>query len=98
MFDLFFGNKIKKALRDGAVIIDVRPAYAFDQHGRIPDSINIPIDRIPINIERIRNMNRPVIVCCAYGMDCTKVTRILKASGVKEVYNGGNWQSLMKKL
>ena len=96
MFGLF-SDKIKKALRNGAIIIDVRPAYAFDQHGRIPRSINIPVDRIPINVERIRDMNRPIIICCAYGSDCGRAVRLLKASGITEVYNGGSWQSLMKK-
>lgn len=97
MFGLF-SNKIKKALRDGAVIIDVRPAYAFDQHGRVPRSINIPVDRIPINVERIRDMKKPVIICCAYGSDCGRAVRLLKASGINEVYNGGSWQSLIKKV
>ena len=98
MLDFLFGNKIKKALREGAIIIDVRPAFAFDQHGRIADSINIPVDRIPINIERIRNMRRPIIICCAYGSDCAHVTRVLREKGIKEVYNGGSWQSLRRKL
>jgi rhodanese-related sulfurtransferase len=91
-------NKITGAIYRGAVIIDVRPAYAFDQHGRVPGSVNIPVDRIAINIERIRSMNKPIIVCCAYGTDCTRVAGILKENGIKEVFNGGNWQSLFKKV
>src|SRR5262249_34843721 len=98
MFGFLFGNNIKKALQRGAVIIDVRPAYAFDQHGRIPHSINIPVDRIAINIERIRDMKRPVIVCCAYGTDCANAAKMLKEGGIKEVYNGGRWDSLMRKV
>lgn len=91
-------NNITRAIHRGAIIIDVRPAYAFDQDGRIPGSINIPIDRILINIERIRSMNRPVVICCTYGTDCTHVARILKEKGIKHVYTGGNWQTVMKKL
>lgn len=101
MFDLLFGlggNKLKKLLRNGAVIIDVRPAHAFDGRGRIPDSINIPMDRLPINLERIKSMNRPIIICCEYGNDCSQAARLLKEKGVKEVYNGGNWQTLYRKL
>jgi rhodanese-related sulfurtransferase len=97
MFGLF-SDKIKKALRNGAVIIDVRPAYAFDQHGRIPHSVNIPVDRIPINVERIRDMKRPIIICCEHGSDCDRAARLLKEEGIKEVYNGGNWQSVMRKV
>lgn len=89
-------NKITGAIHRGAVIIDVRPAYAFDQHGRVPGSINIPVDRIAINIERIKSMKRPVVICCAYGSDCTNAVRMLKEKGIKEVYNVGSWQSLLK--
>jgi rhodanese-related sulfurtransferase len=98
MLNLFFKNKIKKALRNGAIVIDVRPAYAFDQHGRVPGSINIPLDRLAINIERIRSMKRPVVICCAFGSDCYKAADMLREKGIKDVYNGGNWQSVFKKL
>ena len=95
---LGLGNKITEAINRGAVIIDVRPAYAFDQHGRVPGSINIPVDRIPINIERIKNMKRPVVICCAYGSDCVNAVRILKENGVKDVFNGGSWESVYRKV
>ncbi len=49
----FGNNKIKTALRNGAVVIDVRTAGEFDQ-GKVPDSTNIPVDRIAINAERIK--------------------------------------------
>lgn len=95
---LGLGDKIMDAINRGAIIIDVRPAFAFDQHGRVPGSINIPVDRIPINIERIKSMKRPVVICCAYGNDCSTAARILKDSGIKEVYNGGSWESVYRKV
>ena len=95
---LGFGDKIADAINRGAIIIDVRPAYAFDQHGRVPGSINIPIDRMAINVERIRTMKRPVVICCAYGSDCDNAVRILKEKGMKEVYNGGRWQSVLRRV
>ena len=92
----FFGNsKIKQALRKGAIIIDVRPAGAFDQ-GKIPDSINIPVDRIAINAERIKNMHRPVIFCAAYFEHSSMAANIMKEKGLKEVYDGGNWERVLK--
>jgi rhodanese-related sulfurtransferase len=95
---LGFGpGKITEVIRRGAIIIDVRHAGAFDQ-GKVPDSINIPLDRIPINIERIRSMNRPIVLCCAYGSDCANAARILKENGIKEVYNGGRWDALWRKI
>ena len=92
---LFGGNKIKEALRKGAIIIDVRTPNEFDQ-GRAADSINIPVDRIPVNAARIKEMKRPVIFCCSSGSRSGQAVRIMKAAGLKEVYNGGSWLSLVK--
>jgi len=91
----FGTNKIKNALRKGAVVIDVRTAYEFDQ-GRVPDSINIPVDRIAVNIPRIKGMDRPVVICSSYHEHSSTATRILKESGMTEIYNGGKWQAVLK--
>ena len=91
----FGGNKIKEALRRGAVVIDVRTAHEFDQ-GKVPGSINIPIDRIADNAERIKDMKKPIIFCCASGMRSSTAAGTLKGKGLKEVYNGGSWQHVLK--
>jgi len=94
----FLGNgKIKQALRNGAVVIDVRTAYEFDQ-GHVPGSINIPVDRIISNVERIKDMHKPIIFCCASGMRSGQATSIMKRNGLKEVYNGGSWQSVLRTI
>gem|GEM_PF-3660136 len=56
--DIFGGGGVKQALRGGAVVIDLRSAYEYDQ-GHVPRSLNIPIDRIRANIDRIRGLNKP---------------------------------------
>ena len=95
---LGFGrNKIKEALRKGAVIIDVRTAFDFDQ-GKIPGSINIPVDRIAASAERIKHMNKPVIFCCASGERSSTAVSIMKQKGLKEVYNGGSWYGVLKMM
>lgn len=96
MFDFLFGkNKIKEALKKGAVIVDVRTAHEYD-NGRIPGSINIPVDRISASVERIRSMKKPVIVCCESGARSDTAKNILKSAGVPEVHNGGSWESVLK--
>jgi rhodanese-related sulfurtransferase len=95
LFSLFGGNKIKEALKKGAVIIDVRTPHEFDQ-GKVPGSINIPIDRIAVNVERIKNMKPPIIFCCASGYRSGMATKIMKEKGLKEVYNGGSWENVLK--
>ncbi len=89
------GGGIKKALQQGAVIIDVRTANEYDR-GRIPGSLNIPVDRISVSIGRIKQLNKPVIVCCSTGDRSKKAYTLLKQNGIKEVYDGGNWQRVLK--
>ncbi len=96
MFGFLFGkNKIKEALRRSAVVIDVRTPHEYDQ-GRVPGSINIPVDRIAAGVERIKAMNKPVVLCCASGMRSATAKEILKSAGLEEVYNGGSWESVLK--
>ncbi|HEY4285627.1 MAG TPA: rhodanese-like domain-containing protein [Puia sp.] len=96
--DLFGGSgQIKQAIRQGAVIIDLRTAYEYDQ-GHIPHSVNIPVDRIKANIGRIKDFRKPIILCCSTGSHCWEAGEILRNAGVPSVINGGNWQSLLKKL
>jgi phage shock protein E len=90
------GSKVKDALRRGAIVIDVRTPQEFDQ-GKVPDSINIPVDRIPANAERIKNMKR-VVFCCASGSRSSNAVTIMKQKGMKEVYNGGSWYDVIKIL
>ena len=93
---LGLGNgRIKEALRRGAVVIDTRPASEFDR-GKVHDSINIPIDRININLKRIVQMNRPVIICSNSVSENERVIDVLKANGVNEIYNGGSWTRLWR--
>jgi phage shock protein E len=96
--DIFSGSGgIKQAMRDGAVIVDLRTAYEYDQ-GHIPRSLNIPIDRLRANIDRIRDLRRPVILCCATGGHCWEAAAILREAGIQRVINGGDWQSVWRKL
>ena len=94
----FFGfgkTSLKELLRNGAIIIDVRSAAEFDR-GKIPGSINIPIDRIDINSKRILGMERPIIFCCNSGDRSRKAIQIMKAKGLTQAYYGGDWERLIR--
>ena len=88
-------DKIKEALRKGAAIIDVRTANEFDM-GKIPGSVNIPVDRIDINSKRIKGMNKPIIFCCNSGLRSRQALAIMKEKGLKEAYVVGNWERLLR--
>ena len=93
---LGLGNgKLKEALRRGAVVIDIRTAAEFDR-GKVRDSINIPVDRININLKRIVQMKRPIIICSNSDSENERVIDVLKASGVTEIYNGGRWTKIWR--
>ena len=91
---LFGKNKIKEAIKKGATIVDVRTPHEYD-NGKVPGSINIPVDRISASIERIRSLKKPVILVCESGARSNTAKNILKSAGL-EVYNGGSWESVLK--
>jgi|ERR1041385_9219587 rhodanese-related sulfurtransferase len=94
-FSLFGEGKIKNALRNGAVVIDIRLPNEFDS-GKVSDSINIPLERFSINTERLKNMKLPLIVCSNSFYESSIAVKKLKKAGIKKVYNGGAWINLGK--
>jgi phage shock protein E len=95
---LGFGkHTLKNALRKGAIIVDVRTGPEFDS-GHIPEAFHIPVDRIRLSADRLGEAKRPIIVCCNSGHRSGDAVQILKAKGIKEVYNGGNWEKLLQLL
>ncbi len=87
------GKMIREALDAGAVIVDVRSELEYRQ-GHVDGSINIPLDRISQEIDRLKKMNKPILLCCASGMRSASATASLKTKGI-ECLNGGSWRSLV---
>jgi phage shock protein E len=93
----FGNNALKNALRKGAIIVDVRSGPEYDS-GHIPEAFHIPADRIKLSADRLRDAKRPIVVCCNSGQRSADAVQLLKAKGIKEVYNGGNWEKLLQLL
>ncbi len=97
----FFGmgtsTNFSELMKNGAVIIDVRSKREFDG-GHIDGSINIPVDELTNNLNKLKDKGKTIIACCASGMRSASATSILKANGYTQVYNGGGWSSLKNKL
>ncbi|CAN5314960.1 rhodanese-like domain-containing protein [soil metagenome] len=85
-------EEVKKALDKGAKIIDVRTPSEFSG-GNVKGSINIPLDQIGTNIEKIKAYKTPIVLCCASGMRSGQATTLLKQKGI-EAYNAGGWRNL----
>ncbi len=80
----------------GAVIIDVRTSQEFHS-GHIQGALNIPLQSIDQQIEKIRKYNKPIITCCRSGARSGVAAAQLRSKGI-EVYNGGSWNSLSKSV
>ena len=95
IFDFLFGNKnndIKDFQTRGAIIIDVRTPNEYSQ-GAIKGSKNMPLQTLKSEIEDIKNLNKPVITCCASGVRSGNAASILKKHNI-EAINGGGWKRL----
>lgn len=76
-----------------ATIVDVRTEAEFSS-GHVKGSINIPLDTVPNKIEEIKNMSKPLIMCCLSGGRSGQAVGFLQQNGVEEIYNGGGWSEV----
>lgn len=84
---------IKEAIRRGAYIIDVRTPQEYKM-GHIQQAVNIPLDQIRKNAEKIKKIDKPIITCCQTGSRSGRAKSILRRRGIPEVLNGRGWISL----
>lgn len=73
-----------------STIIDVRSRGEFSM-GNVEGSVNIPLNEIPDNVEDIKNMKRPIVLCCASGNRSGQALNYLLSRDVDDCYNGGMW-------
>ena len=84
-------------VKEGAIILDVRSKGEY-AGGHIKGSINLPLDQLGNNLQKLKDKAKPIITCCASGMRSASAKSILKSNGYTEVYNGGGWNSLQNKI
>jgi len=96
---LGFGPKADFAelVNQGAIILDVRSKGEYTG-GHIKGSINIPVDQLSGNLNKLKDKNKVIITCCASGMRSASAKGILTSNGFTNVHNGGGWQSLKYKI
>lgn len=93
------GPKVDYAalVKQGAIILDVRSKGEY-AGGHIKGSVNISLDTLSNNLNKLKDKNKPIITCCASGMRSAAAKSMLKSNGYTEVHNGGGWQSLRNKI
>jgi rhodanese-related sulfurtransferase len=84
-------------VKQGAIIVDVRSNGEY-AGGHIRGSLNIPLDQLNNNLNKLKNKSNPIITCCASGMRSASAKALLISKGYTTVHNGGAWSSLQHKL
>lgn len=84
---------IKQLIHDGALVLDVRTPGEY-AGGHVKGSVNIPLDRLPSQLQRLQDKNQPIITCCASGMRSSAARAVLTKAGYTRVVNGGSWTSV----
>jgi phage shock protein E len=70
-------------------IVDVRTEQEYAME-HVQNAINIPLDALAANAERIKNFNAPAIVFyCRSGNRSGQAVSYLRQLGMQKVYNGG---------
>ena len=81
---------IEKMIKEKtATIIDVRTPAEF-MGGKVPGSINIPLQEIPMRANELKILKTPLVLCCASGNRSGQAQKYLEQLGI-ECFNGGSW-------
>lgn len=84
---------IEKIIKEGkGTIIDVRSPEEF-RGGNVKGSINIPLQQVPQQMEELKKMKAPLVLCCASGNRSGQAHAFLSQQGI-ECYNGGSWMDV----
>ena len=83
---------IQRMINYGAVIIDVRSQREFES-GHAINSINIPLQDIQNQSKKIKEFDKPIVLCCATGNRSGQAAKYLKSLGI-DCENGGSWSTV----
>jgi len=91
-----FGNdssaEVKEMLDNGALVIDVRTPDEF-MGGHVAGSKNYPLQEIQGKVSELKNLGKPLVLCCQSGGRSGQAAGFLKSQGI-ECENGGGWMQV----
>ena len=82
---------------DSIHIIDVRTPEEF-LTGHADGAVNIPLNELPNQLDRLKSLRGQLILCCASGMRSGSACQFLLQNGITDVSNGGPWQNVQYSL
>ena len=74
-------------------IVDVRTPGEF-MGGNVAGSINIPLQEIEQRLDEIKNLPKPIVLCCASGGRSSIASSFLQSNGIA-CENAGSWFNLL---
>ncbi|MCA9913942.1 MAG: rhodanese-like domain-containing protein [Lewinella sp.] len=87
--------ELTKIFQEGKyTLVDVREPIEFSM-GNAPGAINIPLGQVPTQVQRFRDMPKPLLLHCRSGARSGQAAAFLQAQGVKDVYNVGGLDQVM---
>jgi rhodanese-related sulfurtransferase len=86
-----------RLIREGAQVIDVRPAREFEQE-HLAGAVNIPIETLRLNFHLLAEKHRVIIACCNDGSKSWYAKNLLDANAYRHVYDAGNWKKLEQSI
>ena len=87
-------TSIVNLLKQGAIILDVR-THAEYQEEHVPGSLHIPLHALEPELDRLKELKVPLVVCCASGKRSGQACELLKGVGI-ECENGQSWKKALK--
>lgn len=103
MFNLFknilggeSSAELSEALKNKPFLVDVRTPGEFSS-GSVKGAVNIPLDRLPMQLEKFKNKNH-IVVFCRSGNRSGQAKSILNQKGFTNVINGGTWENVRRAI
>ena len=79
-------------MKNSKTIIDVRTPAEF-MGGNVAGSINIPLNEIQLRVSEIKQIQQPIVLCCASGNRSGQATAFLRSNGI-DCETGGSWSDV----
>lgn len=83
---------VQEYLDRKAIVLDVRTEAEY-KDGHVQNSLHIVLDKLELEIDQLKSLQKPIITCCRSGARSEKAKDILKQNDI-EVINGGPWQNV----
>ena len=89
LLSLVLCSALLSTIRDGVVVIDVRNPVERITEGFIKGSVNVPLPTMKVGakINAAPDFNQKILVHCRSGVRAENASKILVATGYKNVYN-----------